>query len=62
MTLIRRAALAALALTLAFAGSLQAGSEGRVAATVGGEGRAQGEQRKAGQTPLGRAGPPRSGR
>ncbi len=34
MTLIRRAALAALALTLAFAGSLQAGSEGRVAATV----------------------------
>lgn len=34
MTLIRRAALAAFALTLAFAGSLQAGSEGRVAATV----------------------------
>lgn len=34
MTLIRRAALTALSLTLAFAGVLQAGSEGRVAATV----------------------------
>jgi Carboxypeptidase regulatory-like domain len=34
MTLIRRAALAAFALTLAFAGALQAGSEGRVLATV----------------------------
>ena len=34
MTLIRRAALTALALTLALTGALQAGSEGRVIATV----------------------------